>query len=597
LANTANSSLSALSLDYDDWLASLIEYMRGTPEFKDYDYEGSNIRALMRVMAYNAWKMAFYTNMDITESFLDSAQVRTSVVSRAKELNYVPRSVRSAQAQVRLTFTGSHGSYVLTKGQTLSTVIKNTSLNFSIPETTVVTSPNGSFTTDLTIYEGPYLSDAYTARDGRRYIVTNPNVDTSSLAVVVFEDGAVTGRTYRYATSLLGLDENSRVFFLQVNELDQYEVVFGDGVVGRKPKEGARVVIDYRVSVGEAGNGARTFTLNFNPGPTEDAATINVQTISISSGGLPGEDLESIRFFAPRHFQVQERASAPEDYGIMLQAQFPEIRNVSVYGGEELDPPLYRKVFVAVDIPSVDGLPESKKQAFFDFLKPRCPKTISPEFVPPINTYVAVKSTVTYDVGITSLSPAAMQGLIVDAISDFSTDNLGTFGATLRYSRFIRAIDESSAAVVGNQTDLLVYKKTTPARNTPQNLDVHFEMPVYKRYPQADSRYPIDDEYSITSDLFTLSGTTVFLEDDGDGHVFVVRTDGNNKVRVVQVGTMDYDSGLVQLRNFTVSDYPGSFLKVFARPASKDVSVKKNTILSIEPDEVSVDILQVVGDE
>jgi hypothetical protein len=588
----ANSSLVLTTLDFDTLKQSFIDFMRSQDEFRDYDYAASNLNVLIDLLSYNSHLNAWYTNMELAESFLDSAQLKSSVISHAKELNYVPRSARSAEANVQLQFTGSQSTYLLQKGQTFSTTIKSNTYSFSISDNLLLTSTNGYFTANISIFEGVYFYDTYTLNSSdptQRLVISNPNVDISSLSVVVYENNSIVGTPYTQATTLLGVRATNKVYFVQQAENEQYEVVFGDGVIGYRPLDGAIISLNYRVTNGKLGNGAKLFTINFNPGPTEDATSVNVATISVSAGGADAEDIESIRYYAPRAFQVQHRAVSANDYAIMLRTQFPEISAISTYGGEELNPPQYGHVAIAIKIEDVDGLPDSKLQAYKNFLSDKTSLTTRPIFVSPQFSYIAVRSTVNYNINLTALTPDNIRTLVILAVQNYAEENLGDFAGRFRYSRFCSMIDDTDQSIVGNETETLLYRKISPAHSVSSNIDIPFSMTIQKGLTQPGS--PASFEFhSVYSSNYILNGAQTRFADDGLGRLFNVSTHNGVDQFVNEVGTVNYETGLVRLINFVADDYDGTAIKVYVRPREKDILENQSTILDIEGGEIQVTV-------
>lgn len=596
MTTSSNTSVNLLPLDFTGIKNSLKEHLRGQAAFQDYDFEGSNMAVLLDILAYNTFLNNFYVNMDISESFLDSAQLRESILSRAKELNYTPRSARSAKARVSVSFeaTGESNPYTVAKGSSFTTVIKNDAYVFPIPETIIVASSNNTFQFETDIYEGVYIKDTYifdSTLEVPRYRISNKNVDTTSITVVVYEDGQVVGDNYTFAQSLLGINEKSKVFFLQTSENGFYEIVFGDDVVGRRPKLNSTILIDYRISEGTKPNGAREFSINFDPtGTSELLSTPEVKVISSAQNGAEEESTESIRYYAPRHFQIQERTVTTTDYEIALQTQFPEINAVAVYGGEDLNPPIYGKVFVAVDITGVDSFPDSKKQEYYSFLKSRSPLSIDPVFVDPDYLYLDINTVVRYNLNISKSSRDRIKTIVTDTINNYVDENLNSFNSTLRYSNLLGLIDDSEPSIVSNDTEVRVYKKIIPVLGTSQNIDINLNLPLKNDIPYHGDVHRAIDVHTITSSLFTYNGDQCTVDDQGDGTLAIMKTTGNFAVKVVDIGTVDYETGLVKLINFNISDYQGDSLKIYARVRDKDITSQRNTILTLEPSNLLVSV-------
>lgn len=594
----ANSSIALTQLDFDSIKTSLKTYLSEQDEFKDYDFEGSNLSVLVDILAYNTYQNAFYLNMVGNEMFLDSAKLRDSVISHAKELNYLPRSFTSSKADLRLTITPTDvnkNSIVVPKGTGFISRVDDYSFTFTTTENLVITNKvNGSFVSDtITVYEGNYLSDTYAVNYANPLVfkINNKNVDISSVAVTVLEDNGSVNLEYSRATSLFGYDENSTVFFLQPGIGDLYEVVFGDGVVGRKPKNNAIVIIEYRTSNGELPNGAFRF---INSGRIDNEANVAITTVKAAADGAVAEDLNSIKFNAPRAFTTQERAITAEDYENLLKASFPEINAVTAYGGEDANPPQYGRIFVSIDLTDVDGLPKIKEDQYRRFLRSRSTVAMEPLFVTPDYTYLKVDSTVRYNINRTGLNPEDIRTYVIDSILNYASTNLNSFAKTFRYSKLVQAVDATDASVVSNETDIVLVKYLSPALNTPLNLTVDFKNPLTQEIPLLGDEHPIIDVHGITSTPFTYAGIqNCVLEDNGDGLVRIVTPVGANHKKIVDIGTVDYDTGIVRLNNFNIQNFSGTSFKIYAEPRSRDITAIQNVILNIIEPDVNITIEQI----
>jgi hypothetical protein len=594
----ANSSISLTQLDFTEYKNSLKAYLREQNEFKDYDFDGSNLSVLLDILAYNTYQNAFYLNMVSNEMFLDSAKLRDSVISHAKELNYLPRSFTSAKATVQLRITPSDAnknSVVIPKGTSFITRVDDFSYSFNTNENLVVTNKvNGTFVSEsIILYEGNYLSDTYVVNYNNPliYKINNRNVDISSVAVTVLEDNGSVTQEYARATSLFGHNESSRVFFLQPGIGDSYEVVFGDGVVGRKPKNNAIVIIEYRVSNGELPNGATRF---INSGRIDNEANVAVITLTSAQDGAVAEDLNSIKYNAPRAFTTQERAVTAEDYENLLKVNFPEINAVTAYGGEDATPPQFGRIFVSVDLTDVDGLPKIKEDEYRRFLRSRSSVAMEPLFVTPDYTYLKIDSLVKYNINRTGQNPEDLRAFVIDAILNYASANLNSFSRTFRYSKLVQAIDATDASVISNDTTVNLVKYLTPDLGVPLNLTIDFKSPLTQEIPLLGDEHPIVDVHGITSTPFTYTGIqNCVLEDNGDGVVRIVTPVGANHKKIVDVGTVDYDTGVVRLTNFIVQNYVGTSLKIYAEPRFRDIIAIQNVILNIIESDVNITIEQI----
>ena len=622
----ANSSIVLTQLDFDSYKDSLKTFLKSQDRFKDYDFDGSNLSVLLDVLSYNTYQNAFYLNMISNEMFLDSAKLRDSVISHAKELNYLPRSFRSASATIKLIITSadaSKRSIVIPKGTSFTSRVDDFTYNFSTTENYVITkrTPSGSnfvYESDaIRIYEGNYLSDTYTINYDRPliYKISNKRVDLESLLVTVFEDNGTTVQTYKRATSLFGHDGNSKVFFLQPGIGDAYEVVFGDGVVGRKPKNNSACIIEYRTCNGEIPNGAFRF---INTARIDNEQNVVIETITSAADGAVAEDLTSIKFNAPRAFTTQERAVTSEDYENLLKANFPEINAVVAYGGEDANPPQYGRIFLSIDLQEVDGLPKIKEDEYKKFLRSRSSVAIEPLFVSPDYTYIYVNTNIKYNINTTGLNPEDIRTFVIDSILNHASNNLNNFGRTLRYSRFIRDIDSAETSIISNETNIELVKYLTPVLSTTvtsnpnatsgslvsiatsgvvssgQNVTIDFKNPLKNDVPGKGAEHVLGDIHIVSSSTFTYNGiSNCRLEDDGDGTMRIVAVSGTQHRTIINIGTVDYDTGIIRINNFNITNYTGTSLKIYAKPRTLDITSSQNVILNILENDVDVTIEQI----
>lgn len=382
----ANTSIDLVGLDFTTIKSNLKTYLKNNSAFKDVDFEGSNINVLIDLLSYNTYLNSFYTNMVASEMFLDSAQLRDSVVSHAKSLNYTPRSFVSSKADIQLNITPSTtvSNIVVPKGTSFTSRVGSNTYTFSTDSNLILNSSvGGTFSANVELYEGFYVTDTFVfnySNTSQRFILSNPTIDTTSLSVTVIEDNGDSTLSFSKAENLVGITSTSKTYFLQAAENQQYEIVFGNNVFGRKPKDGSVVIAEYRNCSGELSNGASLFR---NDGNIDGHSNVSIVTINNSSGGSVSEDIESIRFNASRNFQIQSRAVTSTDYESILKSNFPEIESISAYGGEELIPPKFGKVYIAVDIQNADGVPLNRIRAYSQFLKDKTPLSIDTVFITP----------------------------------------------------------------------------------------------------------------------------------------------------------------------------------------------------------------------
>jgi len=578
----ATTSNDLTTLDFTAIKQNLKEYLKSQDIFQDYDFEGSNINVLLDVLAYNTNLNSFYLNMLSNEMFLDSALLRDSIVSHAKELNYVPRSFRSATAKINVTLVDNAGSgtVVIPRGTTFTGTLGQKNFTFStIENVQAIVNPNVEnqfIATGVTIKEGDFVQDTYVtnADNQPRFLITNKTVDTNSIRVNIIEDNGENVISYEKRDSLFGIGAEDKIYFLQAAENDTYEILFGDGVIGRQPKNSSIVLIEYRTCNGELPNGIRTFTADSNIGSAsviDVSVTVEDNLERYAEGGSLPETLEEIKFNAPRAFSTQERVITAQDYATLLKAKFSEINDVAAFGGEEFDPPQFGKVIVAVDLKNTDVLPTSYKNNFARFLKDRSPLSLQPIFVTPNYSYVLIDTNVKYSIKQTSLGIGDIQNLVLAAIRNFNFNNLESFNTTMRYSNLVAAIDNAQVAILSNDTKIEIakYVPITPLVRT--NYNIRFDSPIS----------------AVRTDNFTYQGVDSYMKDNGNNRLDIIKSNGE----IIEVGEVSYQDGIVRIDNFEVSTKAN--LKLIATPNEADIVANKNTILRVLDDDIKITITQV----
>lgn len=589
-----NSSINLIDLDQQSLLNDFRNFLRKQDQFKDYDFKSSSMNVLLELLAYNTFKNAFYTNMAFSERWLDSAQLQSSIFSHAKDLNYVPRSTRSAKAKVKIDFTATGDSqpYIIQKGSQLSTIVKSESLTFTIPETIIVSSVDENFSFETDIYEGIFVKDSYIlTSDTQKFQITNNTIDLQSLSVTVFENNSTEGTSYKKATTLLDLDETSKIFFVQTSETGKYEILFGDNIIGRRPSQNSIIILDYRISVGPEGNGAKSFSVDFDPTNSNELTdTPDLEVIEASSNGQEQETNESIKYYAPRYYQTQERTVTASDYAVSLKQFFPEINAIAVYGGEELSPPQFGKVFIAVDIKNVDGLPQSKVTEYSNFIKQRSPFSIRPVFIEPEFLYLNIDSLVRYNLNTTTNTSNRMKALITDAVLKFNDDNLNDFGVILRNSQLTKSIDEVDSSIISNITDVTCYKTINPVLSKSNNFVVNFNIAILNTLPQQTQIYSSEDSKAVYSSEFYYQSELCTIEDDGNGILRIIKKQESNKIVLHNIGTVDYTNGIIKINDFKITSYVGNAIRIYIVPEDKDIVANRNNILLIRPSDITVSV-------
>jgi hypothetical protein len=614
----ANSSLTLSSLDFDTLKQNFKEYLSTQSVFRDYDFDASNINVLLDVMSYNSYLNSFYLNMVASEMFLDSAQKYDSVVSHAKELNYVPRSAKSAAAEISFSLetTGLNGQITLPKGTKFTGINANGSFAFTTDEVNTYTSSNNTFNVaNLTIYEGSYFKDSFVVDyniENQLYLLSNKNIDTNSLTVTVTENNGATITSFGRADTLFGLDSASEIFFLQGAHNSLYEVVFGDGLFGRKPLNGAVVTAEYRVCSGTDAIGSSSFELDNDLGPT-NGGSVNVSngiiTVSASNSGANQESIESIRFASPRYFATQQRAIATDDYSSLILANFGgEISDVIVYGGETVEPKLYGRVIVSIKPASGQVAPNYLKTKINNYLRDYIALPNRILISDPDYLFCSVLTEVQYDKTITNKTASEIKTIVLNSVIDYSNDNLEKFGNDLRYSRLVTKIDSSDASITSNDTDLRIVKRISPLIDYSTSYDIDVGNPIYDgniNYSDVanhkslhNTEFDLHSQHAaVISSRFTynLSDTVsydlCFIEDDGEGNLIIFNETNDSLVPIAEAGTVNYDTGICNIKNLNVDNY-GAYISIYFRPRDKDILSQKNKIIVIDPTDVSILVIE-----
>ena len=585
----ANSALVVSDLDFETIRSNLVTFLSSQTRFKDYDFNGSNLGVLLDVLSYNTHMNNFYTNMAISEMFLDSAQIRDSVVSRAKELNYTPRSARSAVAYIDIAIAPNDAPSTITipRGATFTTRIDNNIYTFTTADPIVVTLSDGYTARDVAIYEGAYVSESFlvnTTISDQRFIINNPNVDTSSIKINIQNSSTdTTNSEFIQATSLLGYNSSSKIFFVQAADKSRYELVFGDGIIGVVPINGNVINVSYRVSKGTAPNGAG----NFKASSSIDGyatSVITVTTNEIAYGGSEQETVSSIKFNAPRHYQTQERAITLDDYRTILLAEYPDIRAINVYGGETVYPPQYGSVFISVDLTSYVGVPEVLKNNITSFISSKMPISIEPIVISADYTYVDSTITASYNLNASSKNENDIKNSIIQTVQAFNTEYLNDYNKTMRYSKLAAVIDGADPSIVTSDLVTRMIKKISPTVGSEQLFTLDYQNSVKER--------------TLISETFIYGGVLSYLRDTGNTEIAIVtsRDDLTASLGVTEVvlkhnvGIIDYNTGLASINVPALDAYTGDSIKVYISSSTNDFAVKNNTVILIDNADINVTV-------
>ena len=562
----ANTNLSITELDFGLIKSNLKAYLQKQSKFTDYNFDGSNISVLLDVLAYNTHYNAFYVNMIGNEMFLDTAILRESVVSRAKELGYVPASARGPDASLTVTINDarptSPASITIPRGTKFTTSANGQTYVFQTDTDFAISAfSNGTanlYSTTVKVFEGVESTEQITVTATSKYIISNPTVDLASLLVTVQGSSSdLSTFPYSLATDINTVNENTRVYFLQEVEGGKFEVYFGDGVIGKELLVGNIVKLRYRTTNGALLNGANTFS---GPSTISGFTSITIKTTIAAASGADQESIDSIKFNAPKQFEVQNRAVTSRDYERIIVKNYPEIVSISVWGGEDNVPPVYGKVFVSARPSTGENLSNSKKESIKSTLSSINLLTTTVEFVDPTYIYANITSTVRYNPNATAKTDGQMITTISNSITNYFNTQLGQFGKGLRLSRLARYIDNADTSVLSNDTTLQLELRSKSISLSKKNT-----------YTFTFNQEVVPG--SLISSQFTLDSQNVFLDDNSSGIVraYFLDADGNKNLITSNSGTIDYDTGTVTLTSFLPSSILNSILSVRVDTVKKDI--------------------------
>ena len=581
----ANNALLLSDINFDDIKSNLKTFLSNQTELGDYDYESSTMQTLLNLLSYNTYMNSYYLNMVGNEMFLDSAQIRSNIVSRAKMLNYTPRSAQgpTATVQVVITPTDTPDFITLNKDTKFKTTIDGSQYIFVATDTKTINADSGVYSTNINIVEGRPFTFRYTVSTAEpvRYIIPADNVDTRSINVKVqtsSTDSTIT--TFNNADSLTTVTGTTDAYFLKENEDGRYELEFGDGVLGSALDDGNVVIIDYRICNGTAAQGANNFTSVDN---IDGYSNITVNHVSRAQGGGDKETLQSIKFNAPKNYEAQGRAVTRRDYETLVKNQFADIQTVSVWGGEDNNPPIYGRVYISVKPFSGTLLAEDRKQTIADYLIDRNVLTIEPQIVDPTYLYVKPSLTVKYNPDLTTLTPGQISTAITNAINNYETNNLGLFGQNYINSQLIRDVYEVNSSITSIQTDVKMDKLFKPNTSVLTKYTINFNNALFN--PHAGHKY------AISSSKFTYNGeANSYFDDDGNGNlrVYTPTSAGTRTYINLNVGSVNYLTGVVTINDLLITAYEGDAIAVTADPDKADVDGLRNQLLLIKDATISL---------
>jgi hypothetical protein len=583
----ANKRINVTELDFDGIKGNLKNFLKGQTEFQDYDFEGSAMSVLIDVLAYNTHYNALYNNMSINEMFLDSARKRNSVVSISKMLGYSPRSATCSQATVNIVVSGgtsSPGNLSLPSYSPFTSSINGKTYTFYTQGTITVNRVANSYTfADVSIIEGTPLSYQYNVSAGTRYVIPNLGIDLATLKVRVQENSSSNVyETWYKAGELVDIDNSTLAYWTKEIDDGLYELTFGDDNLGKALEAGNVVHLDYFVSSLEAPNGARSFT--YNGSTLISGATVAITTNDPANNGADREDTESIRFNAPRSYAAQNRAVTPDDYKALIYSAVPEAQSVTVWGGEDNDPPVYGKTYICVKPRNASKLTSIQKANIIStVLGKRGVVSVIPEIVDPEYINIALHVTVYYNEQTTTKTSDEIASRVRTAVMEYNNTDLQTFDGVFRFSKLSKLIDETDTSIVNNITTVLLRRQLTPRYNVRAQYILNLINPI------LSTGLP-ENAFSSTGFYISGSDQVHYLDDDGVKYVRLWRY-GDNGIKIIvdnQLGTIDYAKGYVDIRNLNIVALADIDLEISIRPLSNDVVSALTQIAEIATDHLYI---------
>jgi len=587
-----SQKLQVTELDFDLIKDNLKTFLKNQNEFTDYNFEGSGMSQIVDLLAYNTHYLAMNANFAMNEAFLDTATLRSSVVSHAKKLGYTPRSARSPVAYVDVTLNSSTAtSATLAKGTRFTTKIDNSTYGFVTNEDLSVTPSNGIMRfINVPIYEGTLVTSRYTVdlnNIEQKFMVTDTRADTTTLQVSVQNSASdLTTTVYTLATDITQVTSGADVYFIQENADGKFEVYFGDGVVGSAISNGNIIQLQYVVTNKEKANGANLFSTTSVDGETD----VTVATLIAARGGAEPESISSIKFNAPLDYSSQGRAVTTQDYKTILPQVYAGTKAVQVWGGEDNDPPIYGQVFLSVRTKSGVNLTQAQKNSIANDLKKYNVASIRPTFVNPEVTKIKLKTNFKFDSKTTTKSVGDIETLIRQTITNYNNSDLQNFDVVFRHSKLSRLIDATDTSILSNTTRITLNKVLTPTLNTVTQYIINFNNPLYNPHTGHNSAMG-----GITSSTgFTIAGNTntLYIDDDGIGNIRTYYLVGGTTRNYVDetAGTIDYKTGKIVLTDLNItSTSTGNNISIDILPASNDIVSVRNQLLEIDLGSVSID--------
>ena len=572
----ANNALQLTSVDFDGIKNDLKTFLSNQTELGDYNYDSSTMQILLNLLAYNTYRNSFYLNMVGNEMFLDSAQIRSNVVSKAKMLGYTPRSVVGPEAEIQVTISpgGSPSVITIDANTVFSASVDGRNYVYTNPKSLVVNAnASGVYSGKLPVVEGRPLTHRFTVSSASpvRYVIPNDNVDTTYLTVRVQESSSnTTTTTWTQSTDITGLTANSRAYFLSENEDGRYEVKFGDNVISKQVNDGNIVLVGYRVSTGLDSVGANNFTSSTTMG---GYSNYTLRSTIASTNGSNRETIDSIKLNAPRSYTAQNRVVTAADFRTSILSYFTDLQAVSVWGGEENDPPIYGKAFISTKPKSGLYISDNRKNEIKNYLKDKTILSIDTEVVDPTYLYIRPAINVTYDPDDTTSTASGIASGIESILTSFETNNLNLFGKDYINSDLAIDIGNVNSAIKSTRIDVKLEKDFKPITTTSARYNISFNNRIY--HPHKGHMY------AVASTSFTYQGRPCFFDDDGNKALRIYTLGAGNQRTYVNknAGKVDYTTGRITIDDILISAYEGDAITFLVDPDIDDIKPQRNQII------------------
>ena len=594
--STKSSLINTTDLDFNDIAENLKSYLKGQTIFKDYDFEGSNINVLVDMMAYASHIGALNTNIAASEMFLDSAQIRKNVVSRAKDLGFVPASEKTSSAVVDIKASNirnadqtipTENDMILPRGHNFTTVYDGVSYNFVCVDSVTPIRDNMDFTySNVNISQGQYSTDQYIFDNqikNAKFVLSNARVDKSTLEVSVNSDGSTS--KYTLSTDVSTITSSTKVFYTQENEEGFIEIYFGDGVLGQGLLDGDQISVTYIIVDDIHADGAKSFTM---ADAINGFTNVLITTSTPANGGAEKESIDSIKFKATKFYTSQNRLVTLNDYKAKVSEYYPNADAVAVWGGEDNDPPQYGKVFISLKPQNSDYLSEIEKSEVQGKLNQLNMLTVRPEIVDAEIVKILITSIFKYNENETTLSKGELEALVKNTIVNFDNTNLNNFDSIFRHSNLVKSIDDTDTSIISNITNIILKKKKTITLNKSEGLVINFGNGFFHPHDGHNK----DSGGILSTTGFKVDGDTVntyFFDDDGSGNVRRYSLSGTTRVIADQsAGTIDYTSGKVSINaiKFTSTVNNDTSIDYTVIPSSDDVVAIRGSLIDISIDDI-----------